>query len=237
MNLTWLSKEEINEVVNQKFIQTNILLDIGSGICPQSFVKPEVHICVEPYLPYIEKLQQEGVNEGKYVFLNCTWEVAMKLLPDNSVDSVFAIDSIEHLEKEDGLKFLKEAERVARQQVVIYTPLGFYPQSYEDPNKADRWEMGGGFWQTHRSGWHPEDFGENWELIGCKEYHFFDENDQPLEKPFGVIWAFHNLGKPPQRTRQRFSFEAVATDELALELWKRTTRKVKQILIPFKAKR
>ncbi len=237
MSLTWLTKEEINEAVSNKFLQTPVVLDIGSGICPQEFVKPRVHICVEPYLPYIEKLQQESGDKSRYIFLNCTWDVAMKLLPDKSVDSIVAIDVIEHLEKEDGFKFLQEAERVARQQVVIYTPLGFYPQSYEDSDKLDRWEMGGGYWQTHRSGWHPEDFGEGWELVCCNAYHFFNENDQPLEKPFGVIWAFRNIGETPQAIKEMYSFEGVATDELALALWKRTTRKVKQILIPFRGQK
>jgi hypothetical protein len=234
MNLTWLTKEEVDEAVMNKCLQTNVVLDIGSGICPQYFVKPNVHICVEPYLPYIEKLQQSGVDESRYVFLNCAWDGAMKILPDKSVDSVFALDVIEHMEKEDGLKFLKEAERVARQQIMIYTPLGFYPQTYDDPDKSDRWGMGGGYWQTHRSGWSPEDFGEGWELICCKEYHFIDEDEQLLEKPFGAIWAFRNFGETLQEARKIDSLEGIATDELALALWRRTTGKVKRTLNHFK---
>jgi hypothetical protein len=158
----------------------------------------------------------------------------MKILPDKSVDSVFALDVIEHMEKEDGLKFLKEAERVARQQIMIYTPLGFYPQTYDDPDKSDRWGMGGGYWQTHRSGWSPEDFGEGWELICCKEYHFIDEDEQLLEKPFGAIWAFRNFGETLQEARKIDSLEGIATDELALALWRRTTGKVKRTLNHFK---
>ncbi len=235
MNLIWLPKEEVDEAVTKKCLQTNIVLDIGSGILPQYFVKPRVHICVEPYLPYIEKLQKDGLDESRYVFLNSPWDVAMKLLPDKSVDSVYALDVIEHLKKEDGLKLLKEAERVARQQILIYTPLGFYPQSYKEQNKADRWGMGGGYWQTHRSGWHPEDFGEGWELICCKEYLFVDEDEQPLEKPFGAIWAFRSFGENPRKIRHLLA--EVATKELASELWRRTTRKVKRILSPVEAKR
>ena len=117
----------------------------------------------------------------------------MGLLVTKSVDTVFALDFIEHLGKSDGLAFLQEAERVARRQVVVYCPLGFYPQTYDDREKPDRWGMDGGFWQTHRSGWQAEDFGDNWELVCCEAYHFVDENDQPLEKPFGAIWAFRDL--------------------------------------------
>ena len=236
MNLIWLTKEEVDEAVTKNCLQTNVVLDIGAGILPQYFVKPHVHICVEPYLPYIQKLQKQGIDESRYVFLNCTWDVAMKMLPDKSVDSVFALDVIEHLEKEEGFKLLKEAERVARQQIMVYTPLGFYPQTYEDSNKPDRWGMGGGYWQTHRSGWIPEDFGEGWKLIACKEYIFLDENEQPLEKPFGAIWAFRDFGETHHKTRKRGLPEEVLTDELSLALWRRTRQKVKQILSPFKAK-
>jgi hypothetical protein len=153
------------------------------------------------------------------------------------VDSVFALDVIEHMEKEEGLQFLKEAERVARKQILVYTPLGFYPQSYEDKNKLDRWQMGGGYWQTHRSGWNPEDFGEDWELICCKEYHFLDENEQPLEKPFGAIWAFRTFEKTQQQTQQIYSLQEITTKELALALWRRIERKIKQIIIPFKVEK
>jgi hypothetical protein len=237
MNLVWLTIEQIDEAVTKKCIQTNVVLDIGPGICPQPFINPRVHICVEPYLPYIKKLQEESEDKSKYVFLNCSWEMAMKLFPDKSVDSILALDVIEHMEKEEGFKFIKEAERVARQQIMIYTPLGFYPQSYEDPKKADRWGMGGGYWQTHRSGWNPEDFGEGWEIIGCKEYHFVDEDEQPLEKPFGAIWAFRNLGEVSPKIEQKYLLERIKAADLASELGRRTTRKVKQIFSSLNGKR
>jgi hypothetical protein len=123
----------------------------------------------------------------------------MGILPSKSVDSVFALDVIEHLEKADGLRFLQQAERVARRQIVIFTPLGFFPQSYEDPDKPDRWGMQGGYWQTHRSGWLPEDFSEDWELVCFESYHLVDQDEQPLEKPFGAIWAFRNLSDTTPR--------------------------------------
>lgn len=193
MGVKWVNKEEALRVVKDMVIETQAVLDIGTGIRPQTFFRPRVHICVEPHLPYLERLRHDVGDDPRYILLNCTWEVAMKLLLPKSVDTVFALDFVEHLEKSDGFAFLQEAERVARRQMVVYTPLGFYPQTYEDPKKPDRWGMEGGFWQAHRSGWHVEDFGESWDMVCCRAYHFVDENDQPLEKPFGAIWAFRNL--------------------------------------------
>jgi hypothetical protein len=193
MGIIWVSRDEAPTLVRARVIDTEVVLDVGVGIQPQSYFRPHVHICVEPYLPYIERLRRDIGDDSTYVFLNCTWNVAMRILPSKSVDSVFALDVIEHLEKADGLAFLKEAERVARRQIMIYTPLGFYPQCYNDSIKRDRWGMDGGYWQAHRSGWYVEDFGEGWDFICCEAFHLVDQNEQLLEKPFGAIWAFRNL--------------------------------------------
>ncbi|MDP3013988.1 MAG: tetratricopeptide repeat protein, partial [Candidatus Subteraquimicrobiales bacterium] len=193
MKVTWMTRQESHAMVQGKVVQTEVVLDIGPGIRPQGYFKPRIHICVEPYLPYIERLRQDIRDDAAYVFQNCTWDHAMKLLPERSVDTVFALDVLEHFEKEEGLRFLEEASRVARRQIIIFTPLGFYPQTYDGANNQDRWGMKGAYWQAHRSGWCPEDFGDDWELVCCKEYHFIDENGKPFKKPFGAIWAFRNL--------------------------------------------
>ena len=65
----------------------------------------------------------EQADPTRFVPFNGTWDQVLPLMPDASVDSVFALDVIEHMEKDDGLKFLREAERVARCQVMIFTPL------------------------------------------------------------------------------------------------------------------
>jgi hypothetical protein len=132
-------------------------------------------------------------------FINAPWHQVIGMFPDNSVDTVFALDFIEHLEKEDGLQMLREAQRVARRQVVVYTPHGFFPQTYDDPEKEDRWGMDGGYWQTHRSGWDMEDFGDQWEFLICPDYITLDEHNHEMEEPMGALWAIRNLS-PVGRT-------------------------------------
>lgn len=41
--------------------------------------------------------------------------------PDNSVDVISCIDGLEHMTKADAMKFLEEAKRVARKEVLIFT--------------------------------------------------------------------------------------------------------------------
>jgi hypothetical protein len=45
---------------------------------------------------------------------------------------------------------------------MIYTPNGFVPQD------EDKWGLGQVEWQTHRSGWTPDDF-DGWKIIEGKE--------------------------------------------------------------------
>ena len=93
-------------------------------------------------------------------------------------------------------KFLQEAERLACKQIVIATPLGFYPQTYEDPDqKPDRWGMYGGVWQTHRSGWAVDDFGEEWELICCADFHQVDQDVfSQFSRGYHADWIVHDQG-------------------------------------------
>jgi hypothetical protein len=193
MNIAWVKRDELASAANHRIMHTQVVLDVGPGIRPQSYFEPGVHICIEPYLPYIERQQKVTNFDPRFVYLNSTWDVAMGLLPAKSVDSVFALDVIEHFEKQDGLKFLREAERVARHQIVIFTPLGYYPQAYDETHVRDRWGMDGGMWQAHHSGWLPEDFGEGWDFICCEAAHLVDQHEQLLDKPIGAIWAFRNL--------------------------------------------
>ena len=193
MEILWVRQDELFPEATRRVLPTEVVLDVGPGIRPQDFFEARLHLCVEPFPPYIKAQQQKSEHDPRFVYFNCTWDIAMKMLPAKSVDSVFALDVIEHFEKDAGQKFLRQAERVARNQVVIFTPLGYYPQSYDANNVRDRWGMDGGMWQAHHSGWLPQDFGMGWEFVGCESFHFEDQYGQPLEKPIGALFAFRNL--------------------------------------------
>lgn len=198
MGVTYVGRDEALAAVGARVEDVEVVLDLGPGICPQPFIKnPYVHICVEAHRPYIERVKRESKDDPKFVFINSPWDKVMGMFPDKSVDTVFALDFIEHLEKEDGLLMLQEAQRVARRQVVVYTPNGFFPQAHNDEH--DRWGMDGGYWQTHRSGWQMGDFGGGWEFVICDDYITLDEHNEPMEEPMGALWAIRNLGPAPAR--------------------------------------
>ena len=54
--------------------------------------------------------------------------------------------------------------------------------------------MDGGYWQTHRSGWAPEDFGQEWDVVICPDFIELNQDNQPMDKPMGALWAFRTLG-------------------------------------------
>ena len=97
MAVTYIKKSEAAAVVGKIIEPANIILDIGSGISPQNWIKPLVHICCEPFKPYIEYLQQYSDQwfEQNYIFLNVRWQELVKIIPSKSVDTAFLLDLIE----------------------------------------------------------------------------------------------------------------------------------------------
>jgi hypothetical protein len=192
MAIKWVETTELFPVALKKFETANILLDIGCGIMPQTYIDPSVHICCEPFPQYVNVLQEkirknENNRSSNYVVLNMTWSEVIKAFPKDSVDTVILVDVIEHLEKKEALDLLKQTEFIARHQILIFTPLGFLPQSH--PDGRDAWGLDGGAWQEHKSGWLPDDFDSTWEIIATKVFHTIDVHGREFDTPHGAFWA------------------------------------------------
>lgn len=193
MTITFFKKEKLFPEVQKKISKIEVVLDIGCGIMPQQLIRPLVHICCDPFSQYIEYLKNKVKNEfdRQYVIINADWKEVVEKIPDKTIDSVFLIDVVEHLEKEEGLRLLNMTGRIARKQIVIFTPLGFLPQEHVDGK--DAWGLDGGAWQEHKSSWLPEDFDESWDIYASEDYHQYDNMGKLFEKPFGAFWAIKNI--------------------------------------------
>jgi hypothetical protein len=183
---------EFLEKAKLQIKRTEIVLDIGCGIYPINFFIPKLHIMVEPWSEYVDILKNRYAKDSRVLIFQAGAIEVLKTLSDDSVDSVFLLDVIEHLEKEQGEELLSEIERVATQQIVVFTPLGFMPQHVEN-NKLDRWGLSGGDYQEHKSGWLPEDFADDWTFHVCPEFHKFDDQGEKLNNPFGAFYAIKNI--------------------------------------------
>ncbi len=187
--IEWCSKSELLGRAKAQIQAASVVLDIGCGIRPQSLIRANVHVCVEPSAEYVQLLKQNLKGSSILVVPLPALE-ALIALPDRSIDSIFLIDVIEHMPKEVGLEVLKECKRVSRCQVIVFTPLGFMPQHIH-AGQSDGWGMQGGAWQQHKSGWYPEDFPD-WKLIVCKDFHDLDHQGQPVSPAYGALYAIHS---------------------------------------------
>lgn len=143
-------------------IECKTVLDIGAGIRPMNWYKPESHICIEPFEVYGKLLKKAGYE----IIQSTALDYLQYTRPQ--VEAIYLLDVIEHMEKEDGVKVVALALKRAKKQVIIFTPMGFMPQD------EDVWGLEGHFWQTHRSGWMPEEFpGWQTQLFGRGFYAVF----------------------------------------------------------------
>jgi Methyltransferase domain len=210
-DVEWVRRDEAHsgDALRPYLEPARVVVDVGPGIRPQTILSPEIHVCVEPYRPYVAKLREITGDDPHFVFLTATWDRVLPLMPDDSVDSVVALDVIEHLERRQGKKLLAEARRIARQQVIIFTPLGFYDQSYSEDRATDAWGMEGVYWQTHRSGWTPDDFSEDWHIVACSDFHTVNEDQVPLDEPFGAFWAIYGDKRSRDKTTRAVEAERI----------------------------
>jgi hypothetical protein len=149
--------------------RTKTIIDVGPGIRPCPVFPCARYVAIEPHAEYCGHLREwdgAGLGGAAIEIINTT---ADALFPRQRRDTtILLIDVIEHMEKLDGWQILNMAMEF--EHVVVFTPLGWYPQGYEHP---DCWGLGGGFWQKHRSAWMPEDFpaAEGWELHAWPTWH------------------------------------------------------------------
>jgi glycosyltransferase involved in cell wall biosynthesis/GT2 family glycosyltransferase len=193
MSTVWLEKDELMPTALRTIEGVDTVLDVGCGIRPQEYIIPAVHICCDPCQQYIEHLQKKvaGERDRQYVIIKADWSSVIDIFPSESVDTVFLLDVIEHVEKEEGKKLLRATEAIARRQVVVFTPLGFFPQY--SPDGKDAWGLDGGKWQEHKSGWRPEDFDDSWDIYAAEVFHTQDHTEKKYESPCGAFWAVKNI--------------------------------------------
>ncbi len=95
--------------------------------------------------PYLRQCRKDRIHNA-YI----QGDVRQLPFADNSFDIVICLEVLEHLEREDGEKLLKELERVAKRQVILSTPVGKYKQGVFDGNPH----------QEHKYIWNPDEMKE-----------------------------------------------------------------------------
>lgn len=172
--------------------ETDVVVDIGCGLMPMNYFRPKLHFMIEPWKEYSDILSYRYRADKNAIILRLDALSAMKAFADKSADSIFVLDVIEHLPKDVGYALLEECDRVAREQIVIFTPLGFMPQ-HMGKEETDGWGLSGTGVQEHLSGWTPEDFDPNWTCYVSDDFHRVDFRGAPLLKPHGAFFAVKQI--------------------------------------------
>lgn len=188
--------DQLMAAAKEHIVETDVALDIGCGIVPMNYFRPKLHIMAEPWHEYSAVLRQRHHEDKSVLIISLGALEVLQSLQSDSVDSIFMLDVIEHLDKALGKQVISEIERVCRRQAILFTPLGFMPQHMENGEK-DAWGFSGAEMQEHKSGWLPEDFGQEWHFLVCEEFHKQKFNGNELEKPFGAFFAIRDFKEKP----------------------------------------
>lgn len=170
------SDKDFMSSLNELLASADTVLDIGSGIG----VLLEQYACgfivaLDVHRPFLEN----RVFKSAHILpVHANADDIDRLFLPKTFATVTFVDSIEHFTKEDGHRILKKAELLARDKVIVFTPRGFFPQS------VDHYGLNGDVYQTHYSGWEPEDFTElGYEVLVFNGFH--DTNNHAFVESFG----------------------------------------------------
>lgn len=136
-------------------VDSESVLEVGCGKTPNmKWLGIENSTGLDGFAPYLEQARREKLH--KELVLGDARELEKYFKP-GQFDTVIALDLIEHLPKEDGLRMMKSMERIAGRKVVIFTPSGFLPQRSYDDNSL----------QEHLSGWEASEMQQwGYHVIG-----------------------------------------------------------------------
>lgn len=158
-----LDSRNYQQVLEATFAGCQTVLDCGAGD-GQALRRLEkvvpVRIGIEIFRPYIEARKYPSDS----IVINADLEDIDSLFIDKSVDGILLSDVVEHFEKDDGLRLVEKAQRIARKVVAIWIPWGVHEQTYDDYGYDNH------FFQTHKSYWEPEEF----QSLGFKT-HVYDK--------------------------------------------------------------
>lgn len=141
------------------------LLDVGCGLCLSldQFECPVI-IGIDVHRPYLE----HRVNRSFHIIpllLNAT-EMNNYFMP-KTISLILFNDSLEHFNKNEAMFLLSQAEEIAVNRVIVFTPRGFFPQE-----GYDHFHLNGESFQQHRSSWEPEEFAAlGYKVLVFKDFH------------------------------------------------------------------
>lgn len=141
------------------------ILDVACGLSLKSkFIPAQIRVGIDIHEPYFDHIE----TDVPYVVMKYDVRKLDEITMPKSFDLVLALDIIEHVEKDEAIKLIKDCERVARKAVILETPNGYIPQN------IDIQGHGGDEWQTHRCGWEVKELEDMGYHTVVRDYKMAD---------------------------------------------------------------
>jgi len=151
----------LTDAVNQFLDHKWSVLDLccGNGLVSDGFNCTSI-TGVDVYRPYLNQYL-ERVRNSRILERDLTTiaQTSHDIAP-NSYGAVVCADGVEHLEPQASLELISWMERVAKNRVIIFTPLNVNnPGGIVLNTPHDAWGIeGGNSWQEHRCGYSADFF-------------------------------------------------------------------------------
>ena len=178
------------------------VLDLGCGRnSTLQYVSVPYSLGIEIFEPYLEESRKRRIHTD-YICADIN-DIEFR---ENSFDAVLAIELIEHLTKEDGLRLIKKMERWARVKVIIVTPNSFLPQDEYDDN----------FRQIHLSGWNVREFnGLGYNVYGKGGWKILKREKAELRFKPELFWRIvSDITQKLTRFVPRYAFQLFCVKQL-----------------------
>jgi hypothetical protein len=151
LDVTELTQHDFVADINRWVSGLPSLIDVGCGLgdlltridCP-------IKIGIDAHRPYLERRR---TDDPRIVPLTMdAREMPARFLP-GGVAAILFLDVLEHFPYDEGVEILRQAEALARESVIVFTPRGWFPQ-----HNFDYFNLGGETYQEHRSAWNVANF-------------------------------------------------------------------------------
>lgn len=164
-------------------------LDLGCGSYSSEVAKQVLDIPwlylegVDGYEPDLEKAKTKECKAQKHsLAVGDVKEVASAYALHSKFDVVLSFDVLEHLTKEDGLKFLADIDKIAKNTTVLFLPIE--PEDFHraSPDPAN-------VLQEHLSHWQPVELKRlGYDVEVVNDVHT-EKTQEGKNITFGAMWC------------------------------------------------
>lgn len=173
-------------------IEDLLVLDVGCGryntpISNQMRQLPFKYLAsVDIHAPIVRQLEAE-TRKAKFAaaehYIGVRDAAEINVYLEHHYDVIMFLDVIEHLPKNDAMRVLIDARRIAKKRVLVWLPLNDAPQGALEGNPN----------QVHQASWTVEEL----EALGYK-VSVFKEFHKQFDPPVDAAWAIYSVPAKPK---------------------------------------